>query len=101
MRKRIEGLRRVSEVPVQAAPPGRRRLVRVGWIAAGLAGALVFGLAVAQLTRTGTRPEELAKAFGFTIGDFRARSERQSRPAPAIAGEGLDGGRIADRKSVV
>lgn len=56
---------------------------------------LVAAFASIQLARTGTNPSQLARAYGFSVGDFRAEGRRESRPAPSLVGEAVDGGRLA------
>lgn len=86
---------------VHADPPGRgprrasNRRVWLGWAGVLAAATLVAVFAFLQLSRTGANPSRLARAYGFSIGDFRAEGERESRPAPNLVGEALDGSRLA------
>lgn len=85
---------------VQTDPPGRQRSkasnrgVWLAWAAVIGPAALVAGFAFLQLSKTGANPSRLAKAYGFSIGDFRAEGQRESRPAPNLAGVAMDGSRL-------
>lgn len=80
--------------PARDGGPARTRALRAWGVI--LAVALVIGaFAALQLARTGANPSRLARAYGFTIGDFRAQGERESRPAPDLFGEDMQGRPLA------
>lgn len=76
----------------EQARPGPRWLVLATLVAVA---ALVVGFAAFQLAKTGTSEQSLSSAYGFTIGTFTARAERDATPAPDLEGPALGGGRLA------
>lgn len=85
--------------PSQAGPISDGRQVRrrglLPWAVILSLALLVGGSAALQLARTGADPSGLARAYGFTIGDFRAQGARESRPAPDLVGEDMQGRPLA------
>lgn len=72
----------------QDAPTQRRRIWL--WVTLGLL-TLIGSFAGVQIMRTGTKPDALRAAYGFSIGDYSARTAAVAEPAPAIRGRTLDG----------
>ncbi|HEX9697310.1 MAG TPA: TlpA disulfide reductase family protein [Actinomycetota bacterium] len=75
---------------------GSARARRVIWTWTALVVALVVaGFAAWQLSRSGTDPSSLSRAYGFDIGNYPAISEERSELAPALTGPKLSGGSLS------
>lgn len=82
-----------DEESLPGSDSGGVRSHRGLWLLAfGLA---ICGLAAWQLSRAGSDPVSLSRAYGFNIGDFAAISEARSEPAPDLEGPALGGGNLA------
>jgi thiol-disulfide isomerase/thioredoxin len=65
------------------------------WMWIGLFAFVLAGFAVWQLSRTGTDPASLSRAYGFDIGNYPAISEERSEQAPVLQGPKLGGGDLS------
>lgn len=84
--------------PVEAAEPDRdaaARRRRVALWATLAAVTLIGSFAGVQIVRTGTKPDALRSAYGFSVGDYSASAAAVAEPAPAIQGRTLDGNTVA------
>ncbi|MGH2829436.1 MAG: TlpA family protein disulfide reductase [Actinomycetota bacterium] len=82
-----------AQTSAPAARSARRRALNWSMIVCVVAAISFFSWR--QFSRTGGSASGIASAYGFKIGDFRAQSRRETRPAPALAGEEIRGGRLA------
>lgn len=56
---------------------------------------VVIGFAAWQLSRSGTDPASLSRAYGFDIGNFPAITDEGSESAPELSGPELGGGSLS------
>lgn len=71
------------------------RARRSAWMWVVLAAIVVIGFAAWQLSRSGTDPAFLSRAYGFDIGNYPAISEERSEQAPDLQGPKLGGGSLS------
>ena len=87
-----------AEVERNAAatePATRVRVRRSRWAWILLVAAIVIGFAAWQLSRSGTDPDSLSRAYGFDIGNYPAITAEGSESAPALSGPRLGGGSLS------
>lgn len=79
----------VETSPSGQDDPTRRRRT---WLWVTLSAVTLIGtFAGMQIVRTGTKPDALRSAYGFSVGDYSASTAAVAEPAPAIRGRTLDG----------